>query len=80
MPISKKCFRNNQNVERAILSNLFAPEYGMEFAYQNNPELTPVMYIFESKTKQPILKRDKTAYFQNGTKQPIFKTEQRTKF
>ena len=32
----------------------------------------------ENGTKQPILKRDKTANFQNGTKQPIFKTGQRT--
>ena len=31
-------------------------------------------------TKQPILKRDKTADFQNETKQPIFKTGQNSRF
>ena len=31
-------------------------------------------------TKQPILKRDKTADFQNGAKQPIFKTQQNSRF
>ena len=31
-------------------------------------------------TKQPILKRDKTADFQNETKQPIFKTGQNSQF
>ena len=31
-------------------------------------------------TKQPILKRDKTADFQNDTKQPIFKTGQNSRF
>ena len=31
-------------------------------------------------TKQPTLKRDKTADFQNGTKQPIFKTGQNNRF
>ena len=34
----------------------------------------------ESGTKQPILKRDKTADFQNRTKQPIFKTGQNSRF
>ena len=31
-------------------------------------------------TKQPFLKRDKTADSQNGTKQPIFKTGQNSRF
>ena len=31
-------------------------------------------------TKQPILKPDKTADFQNETKQPIFKTGQNSRF
>ena len=39
--------------------------------------LVSIIIVFNGcGTKQPILKRDKTADFQNGTKQPIFKTEQ----
>ena len=33
-----------------------------------------------SGTKQPILKGDKTADFQNGTKLPIFKTGQNSRY
>ena len=38
------------------------------------------IYLRGCGTKQPILKRDKTANFQNGTKQPIFKTGQNSRF